>query len=284
MILVTGANGKTGQAIIRALAARDEAVRALVYRVEQIAPAKAAGARETVVGDLRSGAALRQAAEGVRAVYHICPNVHSDEIRIGRNAILAARAVGVEQFVFHSVLHPQIEVMPHHWNKMRVEEALFESGLPFTILQPTVYMQNLLAQWEHIVARGRYAVPYPVETRLSFVDLEDVAQVARIVLTDPRHAGAIYELVGTAAMSQRQVAEIFSQQLGRAVRADEQSIESWKGWARSRGLNEYAIETLVKMFRYYERCGLWGNPQILTWLLGRRPTNLATFVARQVGG
>ena len=86
MILVTGANGKTGQAIIRALAAGDEAVRALVYRAEQIAPAKAAGARETVVGDLRDGATLRQAADGVRAVYHICPNAHSDEILIGRNA------------------------------------------------------------------------------------------------------------------------------------------------------------------------------------------------------
>lgn len=284
MILVTGANGKTGQAIIRALAAGDEAVRALVYRAEQIAPAKAAGARETVVGDLRDGATLRQAADGVRAVYHICPNAHSDEILIGRNAIFAARAASVEQFVFHSVLHPQIEAMPHHWNKMRVEEALFESGLPFTILQPTVYMQNILAQWENIVARGMYAVPYPVETRLSFVDLEDVAEVARIVLTDSRHVGAIYELVGTAAMAQSQVAEILSQQLGRAVRAEEQSIESWKGWARSRGLNEYTIETLVKMFRYYQQYGLWGNPQVLTWLLGRLPTSLVTFAAHQAGG
>lgn len=283
MILVTGADGKTGRAVIRALALGDEAVRGLIHRDEQVATVKASGAREVVVGDLREKAALRQATEGARAVYHICPNVHPDEAVIGRNVISAARAAGVDRFVYHSVLHPQIEAMPHHWNKMRVEEALFESGLLFTILQPTVYMQNISAQWASIVDRGLYVVPYSVETRLSLVDLDDVAEIARIVLTEPHHVGAIYELVGTEPTSQIEMAEILRQQLGRPVRAEEQSIKSWKEEARSKGLGEYAVQTLVKMFRYYQRYGLGGNPRVLTWLLGRPPTSLATFVARKAG-
>ena len=64
------------------------------------------------------------------SVYHVCPNVSPDEIAIGRVSIAAARSAGVEHFVYHSVLHPQTEAMPHHWLKLRVEEALITSGLP----------------------------------------------------------------------------------------------------------------------------------------------------------
>lgn len=70
-----------------------------------------------------------------QGVYHICPNVHPQEVEIGRIAIDAARAAHVERFVFHSVLRPQIEAMPHHWRKLRVEEMLLASGLNFTILR-----------------------------------------------------------------------------------------------------------------------------------------------------
>jgi uncharacterized protein YbjT (DUF2867 family) len=121
MILITGAGGKTGQAVIKAVAARGENVRALVHREAQASAVKALGAREAVVGDMRDEEALRRAMEGARAVYHICPNVNPDEVTIGRTVITAARAAGVERFVFHSVLHPQVEAMPHHWNKLRVE-------------------------------------------------------------------------------------------------------------------------------------------------------------------
>ena len=145
MILVTGAGGKTGKAVVRALAAARAPVRAFVRRADHEAALLACGAQEVAVGDMRSAADWGRTAEGVRAVYHICPNVHPDEVPIGQAAIAAARAVGVEQFVFHSVLHPQTEAMPHHWNKLRVEEAVLASGLPFTIFQPAPYMQNVLA-------------------------------------------------------------------------------------------------------------------------------------------
>ena len=72
------------------------------------------------------------------------------------------------------MLHPQIEAMPHHWEKMRVEEMLFAAGLDVTVLQPTAYMQNILGMARDIVEAG-FRVPYPVETPLSLVDLDDVA-------------------------------------------------------------------------------------------------------------
>jgi uncharacterized protein YbjT (DUF2867 family) len=280
MILVTGAGGKTGQAVIQALAARGEAVRAFVHREAHAEKVQALGAHGAVVGDMRDESALRTALSGVRAVYHICPNVNPDEIGIGKAVIVAARQAGVEHFAFHSVLHPQTEAMPHHWNKLRVEEALFESGLNFTILQPTAYMQNLLAAWQGIMQEGVLRIPYSVETRLSLVDLEDVAEAAAIVLTEPGHSGAIYELVGTPGLSQVEVAEIVSRQLGRPVRAEQQSIEAWEQRSWAAGMEEYAVDTLIRMFGYYERFGLWGNPNALGWLLGRVPTSLPSFIER----
>ena len=107
-----------------------------------------------VVGDVRDDATLAQAMRDVRAVYHICPAVQQDEAEIGHRLISAAQAAGVGHFVFHSVLHPQIAALPHHAQKLRVETALIQSGVPFTILQPASYMQNLLGVWDRIVQQG----------------------------------------------------------------------------------------------------------------------------------
>ncbi len=282
MVLITGAGGKTGRAVIRALIARGEAVRAFVHRADQATAVKVLGANEAAVGDMRDEGALRQAMRGARAVYHICPNVNPDEAVLGKLAIAAARATGVERFVFHSVLHPQAKAMPHHWNKLRVEEALFELGMPFTILQPTAYMQNVLAGWDSIVKQGVYTAPYPVETRLSLVDLDDVAEAAALVLTEPGHAGATYELAGTEALTQVEVAEALSRQLGRPVSAEQQPIEAWEQRAREAGIDDYQRGTLIKMFRYYERHGLVGNPKVLGWLLRHLPTTFAAFAERTV--
>src|SRR5574341_529795 len=174
MILVSGAAGKTGTTVIRSLVDRGEPVRALVYREEQIEAVESAGASEWTVGDLRSSTTLAEAVDDVQSIYHICPNVHADEVAIVREMIAAAEAAQVERFVYHSVLHPQIEAMPHHWNKIRVEAMLMESGLAYTLLQPASYMQNVLAQWRSIAADGIYKVPYAAETLLGMVDLEDV--------------------------------------------------------------------------------------------------------------
>lgn len=280
MILVTGAAGKTGRAVIRALVARGESVRALVHRPEQGWLVEELGTQDVVVGGMRLQATMDQAAQGARAVYHICPNVHPDEVSIGQTAIAAARSAGVQHFVYHSVLHPQVEAMPHHWLKMRVEERLLQSGLSYTILQPAAYMQNVLAHWDRILEQGVYPVPYSVETRLGMVDLEDVAEAAAIVLTEPGHEGATYELAGAEALTQTEVAAILSQQLGRPVRAEALPLETWESQARESGLGDYQVETLTKMFRYYERYGFWGNPRVLGWLLGCPPTTFAAFVER----
>lgn len=282
MILITGASGKTGRAILQKLSGLEEGVRVLVHRPDQVEILKAAGAQEVILGDLESRLALDNACRGIRAVYHICPNMHPQEMQIGRKALDAALQAMVERFVYHSVLHPQTETMPHHWNKLRVEEMILTTGLPFTILQPCAYMQNVLGYWPKITAEGVYPVPYSPKARLSMVDLEDVAQAAVKVLVEDGHENATYQLCGPQSPDQNEVAAVLGEVLGKPVRVEAQSPASWEETARASGINEYARQTLLKMFRFYDSYGLVGSPSVLTWLLGRQPTSFREFVLRTV--
>jgi uncharacterized protein YbjT (DUF2867 family) len=279
MILLTGAGGKTGKALLRTLSTV-ESICALVYREEQTSVVQALGAQKVVAGDMRDQAVIRPATEGVRAVYHVCPNMSPDELGIGKLVLGEARQAGVEHFVYHSVLHPQTENMNHHWQKLRVEESIFESGLPFTILQPAPYMQNLLAGWKSIVGEGVLRVPYSVHSKFSFLDLEDLAEAARVILTEAGHAHATYELAGTLPVSHMEVAQVLEGVLAREVRAEREQIQDWRLQAEQSGMSGYAVENLVRMFEYYDQWGLAGNPNVLGWILKREPISLESFMRR----
>ena len=120
-----------------------------------------------------------------------------------RSAIIAAaRAASVRRFVYHSVLHPQIKAMPHHWAKLLVEEMLL-TARPHDDDSPA---DRLHAEHPGGLARHRrggksIASPIRPTPRISLVDLRDVAEAAARVLTEDGHHGATYELVGTDALS-----------------------------------------------------------------------------------
>jgi uncharacterized protein YbjT (DUF2867 family) len=278
MILVTGASGKTGHAVIAALSACGATVRALVRRADQQAAFGALGV-DTAIGSFDQPDTLLPACEGVEAIYHICPNVSASELDYARYVVAAAKAASVRRFVYHSVLHPQIEAMPHHWSKMRTEEMLFTSGLDVTVLQPTAYMQNLLGAWRGIVEHGVLRVPYPAETRISLVDLNDVAAAAALVLTSDGHAGATYELVGTPPLSQNEIATAIGAALQKPIRVEAETIDAWQTRVRAAGMGPHEQSTLAAMFRYYAEYGLIGNTNTLRWLLGRAPADLAGFIS-----
>ena len=280
MILITGAGGKTGRALIQSLAAKGQSSRGLVRDRDLGQRLMRLGAQETVIADMLDLAALVKAMRGVRAVYHICPNMHPQEIEIGKRVVRAAQQSGVERFIFHSVLHPQIEAMPHHWSKMRVEEWLFQSGLAYTILQPAPYMQNLEASWPKILQEGILEVPYGAGTRLNMVDLEDFAAAGATVLAGDEHRYSSYEICGPENLSQAEVATAVSDTLGKEIQLRVLSVESWSTRARENGLNDYALSTLGKMFTYYDQNDLVGSSRELDWILGRPSTHLKSYLRR----
>jgi len=280
MILVTGAAGKTGLAIIQSLSSMGMDTRALIHRAEREKEVKAAGAVEVQIGDMESGPDMATALKGIEAVYFIVPNVHPKEIEIGKTAISESKNAGILHFVYHSVLFPQIKAMPHHWRKLRVEEALIQSGLPFSILQPANYIQNILAYWNSIEAEGVMRIPYSVDALSTPVDLQEVAEVAAKVLSSEDHFGASYELAGPQRLSFAQIAEIVGNHLDKDVQANEIALEEWQASVRADGLDEERLQTLSMMFSYYKNHNFIGNSQVLTQLLGRQPSSFAEFLAK----
>jgi uncharacterized protein YbjT (DUF2867 family) len=277
LILVTGAFGKTGKTVISALTAHGMDVRAIVRQKKQIDPLKKLGAKEVVVADLLDSKRMDEVFFGSTAIYHICPNMHPQEEEIGQLMIQAAQKNHLKHFVYHSVLHPQVEAMPHHWKKMRVEDQLFRISMPFTILQPAAYMQNVLGYLDKMLKSGEYRIPYSTSSRSSMIDLNDLAEVVVKVLTEEGHENAIYELASHETLSALDVATVVASVTGKLILAGTMDRANWEKDARKAGLSEYAVDTLKKMFQYYEEYDFIGNSNQLTWLLGREPNTFEKF-------
>lgn len=197
-----GASGKTGRAVTGALAARGFRVRAAVRSEGAAESVYAAGAGELAVLDLETGAGLERALEDVWGVYHLAPNVHPDEVGMAERVTAAAEAVGARRLVFHSVLHPDDASMPHHLRKARAEEVVRTGGVPWTVLRPAAYHQNLVPA----ALAGEIAVPYSLDSPFTNVDLGDVALVAATVLSEPGHEGQVYDLAGPEVLTVREMA------------------------------------------------------------------------------
>jgi uncharacterized protein YbjT (DUF2867 family) len=227
MLLLTGAGGQTGEHVLKHLNMRGIAVRALVRSEQSARKVQAQGAAEAVLGDMNRYEDLHRAVRGVDRVYHICPAMVDTEVDIGRSLIEAAKAAGVRHFIYHSVLHAQIDAMPHHRNKRSVEAMLMESLLPYTVLQPAMYMQTTTRGWKEIVEHGRYVTEYSADRQMAMVDLEDVGEVAAAVVTGAEFTGGCFELASGEALTRSQMAALMSEALGRPVTAEKRDLQDW---------------------------------------------------------
>jgi len=283
MILITGANGQTGRAILQALSSKGEEVRAFVHKAEHIQEIKSLGVKEVVAGNMMDQEAMNEAFKGIRAAYHICSTVNPDEVRIGQIAINAASSSArIEHFVYHSVLHSVLQDLPHHQKKLVVEEIVVNSGIPFTIIQPAILMQNILQGWRSLSEEGIFEQRFfkSKETSICMVDLEDLAEAASIILTKPGHSGATYEICGPENLSMADMLAAFKQNFEREVKVQATPDEKWSAQMKKHGLGDYQVNTLHTMFHHYKEHGFAGNPNVLTWLLGRRPNDFASFIHR----
>jgi uncharacterized protein YbjT (DUF2867 family) len=278
MIAITAAAGTTGRHVLRALSAAGFAVRALVHSSSSVETVRADGASEAHVVDMTHPDELPAALEGCRAVVHIGPPMHPRESTMGENVVDAAKRAGVEHVVQMSVTHPQLEPLLNHQSKLAVERHLLGSRLPFTILQPMHYMQNVDVRGS--IGSGRFLQPYSLEQPLSFVDLADVGAVAATVLSAPgEHRWATYELCGTDILTGHDIAETLSRVGNTPVRAEQISVQDML----PAGAPDYTIDGFTRLFNQYDRYGILGNANVLRWLLGREPTSFEEYARRELG-
>jgi uncharacterized protein YbjT (DUF2867 family) len=279
VILVTGAKGLSGRAVVHQLAAAGERVRAFDLAPDVTELEELHGV-DAFVGDLADAADVRRAMDGVRIVVYIGPPLDPREGHMGHTAISAARAAGVEHFVYFSIAHPQLQSMPMHSVKLEVERHLLMSRLPYTVLQPTYYMQNVFVA--DAVRDGVLRQPFAVETKVAHVDLRNVVTIVGQVVASPvSHAYATYQLCGGDLRSGLELAEVIEAESGRPVRAARwKMVVGTEAGPGSTEWEDYRADAVIRLLDHYERYGLRGNANVLTWLLGRRPTSFPEYVRR----
>ena len=278
--LVTGANGRTGRAVLTAMRARGTATRALIRDESQAASLRKLGASDCAVGDLDNDADLQRAVSNCITVIHIGPAMHPNEVEQTTRMLAAAKRHGVTHFVYYSVMHPLRREVRHHRFKLNAEERVIESGVPYTILQPIRYMQHLETIWPTVLQQGVHAMPYSTNIRFSVADLADLAEATALVAGDTSYRYGTFELAGPEALSQHDMAQILSEEIGRPIVAQAVPIEAFVDQARKRGIAEDRITQLMVMNRHYDRFGFLGSPRILSWILGRRPNTFREYAKR----
>lgn len=285
MILVTSAAGQTGTRLIPHLVKRGARVAGYVKRAESARLVASLGA-EARQGDLRDVSALAEAMSGVRTVYHIAPTLTFQEHEMGRVVLDAARRAGVERIVLHGVIAPYLQNINYHFAKELVQWDLYRSGLAYTVLLPTNFMQNVNWTWPAIAEHGEWPLPYDPEKKLTWVDLDDVAEAAANVLTEEGHDYGTYELCGSDSfLSRSEIARLMSAALGRPVRATKIPVDDY--FARYRSMPFFArmtpreLDQIKAMFVDYDQYGMpAGNARVLSMLLGRPAASFAQFVER----
>ncbi len=201
-VLVVGASGNLGGAVVRALLAKGRRVRAAGTDVNALE--KAFPAAEAVRLDLHQPTSFGPALDGAAGLFLMRPPAIS-KVGPTLNALLdVAGQSGVDHVVFSSVTGADTNrVVPHH----RVERHLHASSLSWTILRPGFFAQNLAdAYAADIVRCNRIYLPAG-HGRAAFVDVRDIGAAATVVLAEPcAHAGKGYALsiVGYARHLRRQ--------------------------------------------------------------------------------
>ena len=192
----------------------------------------------------------------------------------------AAVAAGVKKITFSSVIHPSISKMKNHSEKRPVEEAIFESGLAFTVLQPTMFMQTLSANWKEVTEQSTFSLPYPNDKQASCVDYRDVAEAAAIALTSDKLDYGTFELCAPGMVDRVQLTRIMSEVLGRTITPVELTFDNWvKQTHMPEGLVRDGMQS---MFEDYARYGFpGGNALVLRTILGREPRTLQDFFREQ---
>ena len=216
-ILITGATGTVGKEVFAALHASGHELRVATTDPARAVPHfEARGLEASAVVRLEFGDPTTYAAafEGVGKVFLMRPPQLTDIKGEMVPALEVAQRQGAEHIVFMSLQGAEKNpVVPHR----KVETYLKDSGMTYTFLRPSFFMQNLSGIHAADIKRGEVYVPAG-RGRTSFIDARDIGAVAAKVLTEAGHEGRAYELTGAAALTYDEVARIFSEVLGREVR------------------------------------------------------------------
>jgi NAD(P)H dehydrogenase (quinone) len=237
-ILVYGANSAQGIPVVHRLLKAGYLVRVFV-RDRAKAQSLFGGDVEIFTGTLEDKASLDAANEGIDRVFLVLPLEYRFDVAVnqGRNANDAARNAGVKLLVFNSSTNIPTEVtdVAAFEIKRSVEDYIRQSTLPYIILRPHLYMDNLAAPWSmpSIVHQSVVAYPLPAEIKVAWISLDDTAALVVAALDRLELAGSIFDIGGIESVNGQEIAQLFTQVLNRPFTYQQIPIDAFE-----QGLNQ----------------------------------------------
>ena len=276
-ILVTGATGRVGGALAPLLKRAGASVAALV-RDPARAKALAQQGIELRQGDLGDPASLAAAVAGIDKAF-LASADSLEQAQHEKNFIEAAAAAGVGHIVKLSAqsagMAPAKSFGKFH---REAEIALEKSGVPFTVLRPTFFMQSLLLFADDIKTKGKFVAPIKVG-RVSMIDLRDVAAAAACCLVDDSHKGKAYILTGPRPIDFYEVAQLIGQARGRNVEFTAiPAFIARLAMPRATGLPRWYTNLVIDLFVALNRGAQTPITDSVFRLTGKAPRGIEAFL------
>ena len=212
-ILVTGASGNVGREVVRGLQAKNINFRIAAHNIDHITD-DLGQEIDSVAFDFLDANTYKNAFEGIKRLFLIRPPQLANIPKEIAPTIQAAISAGVEHIVFLSLQGVENnKLVPHY----KVEQLLLQSGIAYTFLRASFFMQNLsTTHCAEIRDEDKIALPVG-DAPTSFIDVRDIASVAVRALTENGHQNKAYTLTGSESLNYYRVADIMTDVLDRPI-------------------------------------------------------------------
>lgn len=275
MILVLNAGGNIGSELVKELQGKGADFAAAFRGAQQVEEARAKGLN-AVVADFARPESLDAAMGGVDHVFVVAPPAPNLE-ELESNVVTAAKKAGVSHLVKLSVWGAVEEATIFGRPHRAVEKKIEASGVPYTFLRPTGFMQNMLGNAATIKSQGAFYLPAG-DAKVAEIDFRDIARVAAVALTEVGHVGKAYDLTGPEAMTNAERAAVLSEVLGKPVSYVSPPDADWKQTMLGYGLPEPQIEGILDLQRYYKAGNSERVSPAVEEITGQKPITYRQFV------
>jgi uncharacterized protein YbjT (DUF2867 family) len=276
-VLVIGGTGTVGTEVVSALLARNADVRVMTSSQEKLRTLSKGV--QGVVGDLLRSETLRDAFKGIERVFLLTP-ISPQETKEGLNAVQAAKESGVKRIVYMSIFRLEdIPQAPHFADKLPIERAIKESGIPYTIIRPNNFYQNDNWFKQGLLEQGVYAQPIG-NSGVNRVDVRDIAIAAANALLNEGYTGKTFPLVGPDSVTGESAAKTYSKYLGREIAYAGDDLQSWGEQAKQM-MPDWMVKDLKIMYKHFDEKGLKATPEQIAQteqILGSKPRTFEEYV------
>ena len=224
IVLITGATGRQGGAVVRHMLSKGWRLRALTRNCNSHSADRLAGQGvELALGDLDEPASIERAMTGVYGVYSVQDFWTAGarrEVQQGKNVADAAKKAGVEHFVYSSVGGAERNSGIDHWEtKWEIEKHIRKLGLPATILRPVAFMENYyIEQVEISILKGKLIDPIRADKPYQTIATEDVGAFAALAFERAKEFMGLELEIAGSELTNPETAETFSRVLGKPVK------------------------------------------------------------------